>query len=41
VFLARGVNVNKYNGRIHTPNDLATEGETRLLLKEAKDTKNC
>ena len=41
VYLARGVNVNKYNGRIHTPNDLATEEETRKLLKQARDTKNC
>jgi hypothetical protein len=41
VFLAKGVNVNKYNGRIHTPMDLATEPETKKLLRFAKDTKFC
>ena len=40
-FLARGVNVNKYNGRIHTPMDLATEPETKKLISLARSTKNC
>ena len=40
-FLARGVNVNKYNGRIHTPMDLATEPETKKLISLARQTKNC
>ena len=40
-FLARGVNVNKYNGRIHTPMDLATEPETKTLISLARNTKHC
>jgi ankyrin repeat protein len=41
VFLAKGVNVKKTNGRIHTPMDLATEPETKKLLQLAKNTKFC
>ena len=41
VFLAKGINVKKTNGRIHTPMDLATEPETKKLLQFAKTTKFC
>lgn len=41
VFLAKGINVKKTNGRIHTPMDLATEPETKKLLQKAKNTKFC
>lgn len=42
VFLSQGVDVDSIkNARGHTPLDLATSNETRLLIQKAQNTKKC
>jgi len=40
-YLSRGVNLNKWNSRKHTPLDLTTEPDTKQLILRAKNTLLC
>jgi len=40
-YMSRGVNLNKWNSRKHTPLDLTTEPETKALIIRAKSTLIC